>query len=320
MDPLSEILSLMRIRKAGFTRLSALAPWGLKSDGSPAIQFVLVVEGSGVLTTRSGSLPVPLSSGDVFILLGNEPYQLFDHESSVVTPCVDVEALRVGSRIEFGGGGDATTFISGFFEIDRSDVKPLLNVLPASLHLKKQESRTLAFQSVLELLACETENPHLGTEAAIGRLFELLFIHSVRAFATECSIPNKGWLAAMSDKNLALAIEAIHADPQKPWTVDLLAKVARMSRSAFAAKFKDKTDQTPLGYLTGWRIYKATRLLERNSIRIADVARTVGYASEAAFTKAFKKVVGLKPSEFRKASLLQVRTADAQPQNDRSAA
>ncbi len=307
MDPLSEILSSMRIRKAGFTRLTAQSPWGLQSDGLSAIQFVLVVDGSGILIAGSNANPIPLSRGDVFIILGNEPYRLFDREGSPLAACVDVEAMRVGNQIKFGGDGPATTFVCGFFEIDQLDVKPLMGALPKLLSLRMEESRTLAFQSVLELLESETASSRLGSEAATTRLFELLFIHAVRSFTQEHSL-SKGWLAGMSDRNVSLAIEAFHSDPRQAWTVDKLAKVARMSRSAFAVRFRQTVGQPPLAYLTEWRIYKATRLLEKNTVRISDVARTVGYASEAAFTKAFIRLVGSKPSDFRRANILRKAT------------
>lgn len=267
-----------------------------------AIQFVLVVEGDGILITGSSASPVPLSSGDVFILLGNESYKLFDREGSTLAACVDVEALRVGNQIRLGGEGPASAFVCGYFEVDHSDVKPLMQALPKLLSLRMEEGRTIAFQSVLELLGAETAIPRLGSEAATARLFELLFIHAVRCFAQEYSLP-RGWLAGLADKNLALAIEAVHGDHRKHWTVDMMAKVAGMSRSAFAARFKEVVGQPPLGYLTDWRIYKATRLLEKSSVRVSDVARAVGYASEAAFTKAFVRGVGARPSEYRKARL-----------------
>jgi AraC-like DNA-binding protein len=303
LDPLAEFFSSMRIRKAGFTRLNAYAPWGLTSHGDPSIKFVLVVNGTGVLATKSCPMPIPIQDGDVFIMLGDEPYNIYDDERSGMTACLDVEALRVGNQIEFGGGGAVTTFISGYFEIDRLDAEPLSSVLPTLLHLRRSQERTSAFQCILELLGSETESVHLGSEAAVARLFELLFIHAVRAFIQESAMPKKGWLAATADKNLAPAIRAIHAEPKKAWTVEMLAKTAGMSRSAFAVRFKNIVGKTPLSYLTDWRIHKAGRLIESSSLRIAAIARSVGYESEAAFTKAFKKVTGSKPSDFRRATL-----------------
>ncbi|RAS01379.1 AraC family transcriptional regulator [Ensifer adhaerens] len=300
MDPLTDIFSLMRIRKAKFTTLDATAPWGVASDGDPAIKFVLVVRGSGVLTTRENAHTVSLRAGDVFIMFGNEPYQVYDHADSRTADCLDVETLRVGNRIQFGGGGATTTFISGFFEIDRLDARPLLKVLPKLLHLKSEQSRSRQFQSVLELLAAEADAPGLGTDAVVRRLFELLFVHAIRAFAQQGLVPKTGWLAAVSDRNLVLAVDAMHSELQMPWTVDQLAKRAGMSRSAFAARFKDVVGQAPLEYLTEWRIHQAARLVEGDANKLSVISRSVGYRSEAAFTKAFRKVMGTSPSQYRK--------------------
>ncbi|AHK47314.1 putative araC-like transcription regulator (plasmid) [Ensifer adhaerens OV14] len=309
---MTDIFSSMRIRKAKFTTLDATAPWGVASDGDPAIKFVLVVRGSGVLTTRENPHAVSLRAGDVFIMFGNEPYQVYDHADSRTADCLDVETLRVGNRIQFGGGGATTTFISGFFEIEKLDAQPLLKVLPRLLHLKSEQSQSQQFQSVLELLAAEADAPGLGSDAVVRRLFELLFVHAIRAFAQQRSTPKTGWLAAVSDRNLALAVEAMHAEPQVPWTVGQLASKAGMSRSAFAARFKDLVGQAPLSYLTEWRIYQAARLIEGNANKLSVISRSVGYQSEAAFTKAFRKVMGTAPSQYKK-SLAETGSGSADP-------
>lgn len=300
MDPLAEIFTQMRVRKASFTRLDATAPWGFVSKGEQAVKFVMVVRGSGILTSGRSADPIPLRSGDVFIMLDDEPYRLFDHEGSQMIDCIDVEKLRVGHRIELGGGGALATFVSGAFEIDALDAQPLLAVLPRLLHLKLDQNRSLAFQSVLELLAAETEAPGLGSEAVISRLFELLFVHAIRAFASKPEGPTHGWLAAVADRNLLHAIKAIHAEPERNWTVELLAREAGMSRSAFASRFKAVVGRTPLEYLTQWRIYSATRMIQRRGAALAEVSRNVGYESVAAFNRAFKKETGQTPGAFRK--------------------
>ncbi|MBZ9604828.1 AraC family transcriptional regulator [Phyllobacterium chamaecytisi] len=302
MDPLTETLVEMRIRSATFTRLEATAPWAWASQGDRAVKFVLVVRGSGVLTTVNHPEPIHLRGGDVFIMLDDEPYRMYDHEASLPIPCVDVEKLRIGHRIEVGGGGAPTTFVSGSFEMDRLDLRPLISVLPRLLHLKLDQNRSLAFQSVLELLAGETEAPGLGSEAAVSRLFELLFVHAIRAYSAQPGGPGVGWLAAICDRNLARAVEAMHTEPAANWTLDLLAKQAGMSRSAFAARFKAVVGQTPLDYLTRWRIYRASRHIQRSGASVAAVAREAGYDSVAAFNRAFKRETGLTPGAFRKAA------------------
>jgi AraC-like DNA-binding protein len=309
MDPLSDILAGMRIRKALFTRLDASAPWGFASTGDPVVKFVLVVRGSAILTTASCPGPIALRGGDVFIMVDDEPYRLYDHESSLTIDCVEVEKLRVGNQIAVGGGGAVTTFISGFFELDDREAKPLLDALPRLLHLKLDQSRSLAFQSVLELLAVETEQPGLGSEAVVSRLFELLFVHAIRAYSSQPDAPTKGWMAGIADRQLARAVEAMHAEPATDWTVESLARTAGMSRSAFATRFRTVVGQTPIEYLTQWRIYAATRLMQQRNVSLSEVSRRVGYESDAAFNRVFKRETGMTPGAFRKAASQETVTA-----------
>lgn len=301
MDPLTDILSGLSIRRAMFTRLDASAPWGFDSSGEPFLKFVLLMRGSAILKTAGSPEPIALRSGDVFILLQDQPYQIYDHENSATTDCVDIEKLRIGNKIEVGGGGALTSFISGFFELDVQAAGPLLKVLPPLLHLKLDKDRGLAFQSVLEMLAIETEEPGLGSEAVISRLFELLFVHAIRAYSAQSGGPSRGWLAGNADRHLALALAAMHDDPAHDWTVESLARTAGMSRSAFAARFKSKIGQTPLDYLTQWRMYCAARLLQNSNLALAEVSRRVGYESVAAFNRVFRRETAVTPGAFRKA-------------------
>lgn len=301
MDPLTDILSGLDIRRAMFTRLEATAPWGFDSSGEPFVKFVLLVRGSAILKTAASPAPIALHSGDVFIMLQDQPYQIYDHENSVTTDCVDIEKLRIGNKIEVGGGGALTSFISGFFELDTHTAKPLLKVLPSLLHLKLDKDRGLAFQSVLEMLAIETEAPGLGSETVISRLFELLFVHAIRAYSAQPGGPTRGWLAGNADRHLTLALAAMHDDPAHEWTVESLARTAGMSRSAFAARFKSIVGQTPLDYLTQWRMYCAARLLRNSSMALAEISRRVGYESVAAFNRVFKREAAVTPGAFRSA-------------------
>lgn len=300
MDPLSDILTGLRIRRALFTRLEASAPWGFDSSGEPFLKFVLLVRGSAILTTAGHPEPVALRGGDVFILLQDQPYRIYDHEDSATTDCVDIEKLRIGNKIEVGGGGALTSFISGFFELDAQAARPLMQVLPPLLHLKLDKDRGLAFHSVLELLAIETEAPGLGSEAVVSRLFELLFVHAIRAYSAQPGGPTRGWLAANADPHLARALAAMHGEPAHDWTVESLAGVAGMSRSAFAARFKAVVGQTPLAYLTQWRMYCAARLLRHSDLAQAEVSRQVGYESMAAFNRVFRRETATTPGAFRR--------------------
>jgi len=301
MDPLTDILTGLRIRAASFTRLDATAPWGLKSPGEAGINFVLLVRGSAILTTPGKPQAVALRGGDVFIALDDTPYRLYDREDSTLIDCVDVEKLRVGNYIQVGGGGAVTTFISGSFELDALEARPLLRSLPSLLYLKLDQHRSRAFQSVLEMLALETESPGLGSEAVVSRLFELLFVHAIRAYSLQPGGPTGGWLAAIADRHLARALEAMHAAPAQDWTVESLARTAGMSRSGFAARFKAVVGLSPLDYLTQWRVYCARRLLRQDNAALSDISRQVGYESVAAFNRVFRRETSMTPGAFRKA-------------------
>jgi AraC-like DNA-binding protein len=290
----------MRIRGALFTRLDASAPWGITSSGESAIKFVFVVRGSATLTTEDHPEPVALRGGDVFIMFDDQPYRVYDHESSQMIDCVEVEKSRVGHRIAIGGGGPVTSFISGYFDLNQMQAAPLLNALPRLIHLKLDRDRGLAFQSVLELLAAETEAPGLGSEAIISRLFELLFVHAIRAYSHQPDGPTRGWLAAARDRQLTRSLQAMHGDPAQDWTVESLARISGMSRSNFAVRFKSVVGQTPLEYLTQWRMYCATRLLQQGK-SLTEVAQQVGYESAAAFNRVFRREIAMTPGAFRKA-------------------
>lgn len=302
MDPLSNILTGLRIREANFTRMDASAPWGINSPGESGVNFVLLVRGSAILTTPNHSEPIALRSGDVFIMLSDTPYRLYDNKDSALIDCVEVEKQRVGNYIQVGGGGAVTTFISGSFEMNVLEGKPLLRVLPPLLYLKLDQHRSLAFQSVLEMLALETESPRLGADAVISCLFELLFVHAIRAYSMQPGGPTKGWLGAIADRNLTLALEAMHQSPAQDWTVESLARTAGMSRSSFAARFKTVVGQSPLDYLTQWRVYCAAQLLRQENVTLSEISRQVGYESVTSFNRVFRRETAMTPGAFRKST------------------
>jgi AraC-like DNA-binding protein len=301
MDPLTDILTGLHIRAANYTRMNASAPWGVNSPGERGVNFVVLVRGSAILTSPDCAQPVALRGGDVFVQLDNTPYRLYDHEDSALIDCVDVEKQRVGNRIQIGGGGAVTAFVSGWFELDALEARPLLRALPSLLHLELDQHRSLAFQSVLEMLALETESPGMGSKAVVSRLFELLLVHAIRAYSVQPGGPTRGWLGAIADRQLARAMEAMHGAPAQDWTVESLARTAGMSRSSFAARFKAVVGQSPLDYLTQWRMYCATRLLQRGDVALSEVSRQVGYESVAAFNRVFRRETAMTPGAFRKA-------------------
>ncbi len=314
MDPLSEVFGSMRIHDAIYTRLEATAPWGFHYPGDtvPRIRFGLMVRGSALLKFKNQRQGIPLSSGDVFIfILNDEPFTLVDHPRSAVVDYTELRKLEVDCVIHYGGGGALTTLVSGSFGMSAFGAPLISTILPGYLHLRLAQNRSHAFQSVLDLLAAETAQPGIASSRLISCLYEALFVYAIRAYANSSAAPPKGWLAAMSDKHLSKAIQAMHGGLDGRWSVASLAREASMSRSAFALKFRSVLGQTPLEYLTQWRMYRAGAMIRSNNMSLFEVASAVGYGSESSFSRVFRREMGVAPREYRrKCALLQSPIAE----------
>jgi AraC-like DNA-binding protein len=309
MGPLSDLFGSMSIQEVTYKRLEVKAPWGFRIPGKagPRIRFVSLVRGSALLRFKNQRQPISLSRGDVYIFIFNdEPYTLVDDLRSTVVDYSEVEKLGVDGVIQYGGTGSLTTFVGGSFTMNTFGSPPISTILPRFLHLRSEQNRNYAFQSVLDLLAAETAHPGLGSSSLISRLYETLFLYAVRAYASNHAAPGKGWLAAISDKHLSKAIYAMRWGLEKNWTVESLAREASMSRSAFALRFKTILGQTPLEYLTRWRMYRAGAIIRLNNSSLSEVASAVGYGSESSFSRVFRREMGLAPREYRrKCALLE---------------
>ncbi|HXN96508.1 MAG TPA: AraC family transcriptional regulator [Candidatus Acidoferrales bacterium] len=307
LDPLSEIFGSMRIQDAIYTRMEATAPWGFHYPGDtvPRIRFGLMVRGSAVLKFKNQRQAIPLSAGDVFIfILSNEPFTVVDHPRSRVVDYRELRKLEVDCVIHYGGGGALTTLVSGSFGMSAFEAPLIATILPRHLHLRLEQNRSHAFQSVLDLLAAETAQPGIASSRLISCLYESLFVYAIRAYASSSAAPPKSWLAAMSDKHLSKAIQAMHSGIDRSWSVESLAREARMSRSAFALKFKTVLGQTPLEYLTRWRMHKAGAMIRSDNTSFSEVASAIGYGSESSFSRVFRREMGLAPREYRRKSAL----------------
>jgi AraC-like DNA-binding protein len=303
MDPLSEVFGSLRIQDAVYRRVEATAPWGVRYSGDIGlrVRFGLVVRGSAFLRIKSQRRTISLTSGDLCIfILNDEPFTLVDHPRSAVADFGEPRKLRVGPAIHYGGGGPLTTLVSGSFGISKFGAPLISTILPRFLHLRLDQNRSRTFQSVLDILAVETAQPGLASSSLIRSLYELLFVYAIRAYASSSAAPPKGWLAAMSDEHLSKAIEAMHSDLDRDWSVASLAREARMSRSAFALKFKAVLEQTPVEYLTQWRMYRAGAMIRSNRMSFSEVASAVGYGSESSFSRVFRREMGVAPREYRR--------------------
>src|SRR6202049_2409780 len=320
MDPISDVFKTMHVASVVHARLEATAPWGLvreaevgkeatphsaASENSPSqlAHFGMVSRGNCWLSVKGIPDPLPLTGGDCFLLAPASTYALRDNPRTRARSFCEAAPKNGSNVIHYGGGGAPTTIISGWFSFAPTSIKPLKRLLPELILVKADQAQSLALHSTLQLLASELAEPAPGSEVMVNRLADILFIQCVRAHIAPSSENCKsGWLRAIFDPQIGAALKAMHEKVENPWTVETLAVAAGMSRSAFALRCKEILGETPLEYLTNWRMYKATGLLQEHDKKLFDVAKSVGYDSDAAFSKAFRRVFGIAPRQYRRSA------------------
>lgn len=300
MDPLDDAFSAMRVRESLYARLDVSAPWAVRFREGKAARFGLVISGACWLTTEAPARSIRFEAGDCYVILDGSTYTLGDDPRSNALNCFDIVPKLVDGAVSIGGGGTAATVVTGWFVYDELGARPLIALLPRVLHTRADCYRTDILKATLELLAKETERPGVGTGVVISGLADILFVQAIRSHLNPANEGDVGWLAALSDRRIGAAMRALHGAPAEAWTVERLAMVANMSRSAFAARFKAKLGEAPLEYLTRWRMFRVGVLLRSTERSLASIANEVGYESDAALSKAFSRVVGMAPGAFRK--------------------
>jgi AraC-like DNA-binding protein len=314
MDVLTDVLEGARMKSGLYGRLELTAPWGLSFDRA-APHFYVVTRGTCWLQANREGNPIQLGGGDLVFLPKGGRHAIKDAPS---TPALPVEqAFGSGSCdrakedaqpagvVRYGGGGAATTLVAGYFSTENGARNLLFDSLPPVLHVQGDAGTTVRWlEANLQFIASEMASGEPGFETIVSRLADILVVQAVRAHVAQTGGGCKGWLRALIDPQIGRALSLIHEKPEDDWTVESLASKVGMSRSAFAARFAQLVEEPPLTYLTRWRMQKATRLLETSPAGVAEVARRVGYDAEAAFSKAFKRWIGVAPGAYR-------RTAEA---------
>jgi AraC-like DNA-binding protein len=303
VDPIDEIFAAMQVQCARYARIEATAPWGLSFARDQTARFGLVVRGGGWLSVEGVDQPIALAPGDCYVLVGGTPYILRDDLRTPTRNCAEVVCDETSGIINLGGGGAATTIITGWFTFDALSAQPLVTLLPPVLHSRMDQDRTHVLQATLQLLAMETAEPSLGSRLVISRLADIVFIQAIRLHIASSAGSSLGWLAALTDRRIGAVIQAIHQNPGHPWTVESLASVAGLSRSAFALRFKELVGESPVEYLTRWRMFRAACMLRRGDQPLSEIATLTGYESDVAFNKAFKRITGFTPGRYRRDGL-----------------
>jgi AraC-like DNA-binding protein len=317
-DVLSDLLRVVRLAGSVFFKADYGAPFTVSSDGQSTVVellggvrprhitvFHLVAEGQCWLG-RPGYERVLLSKGDVMMLPFGDYHELGSGEA----PVIAASSLAVQSREgvmtprRVGGDGAVTTIVCGFVQSGDLFFNPVFRDLPSLLiERTSREPVTSLLATTVRQLLTEVDALRPGSREMLGRMMEMLFFEMLRRYVGTLPKGALGWLGALGDPLVSRSLQVIHADPMRSWTVEQIAAASGTSRSVLAERFKAVLGQPPMQYVAGWRLQLATNLLRDATRSIAEVAGEVGYESEAAFNRAFKRHLGMPPGAWRQSHI-----------------
>jgi AraC-like DNA-binding protein len=297
------MLQAAQLRTAVYATVWLEPPWGVRIPKSRAAAFHAVVSGR-CWFRRGEATPVVLEAGDAVVLPHGDAHTFFDDPRSPVrTIDLAAEGARpsLPPRPRGAERPGVTAVVCGHLWFDDATANPLVALLPPELLLQGERGGPSPdwLLPMLRFVARESEDPGVGSDLVLARLSDVIVIQAIRAHVEDLPFEGHGWLGALSDAQLGRALALMHAHPERPWTVAKLASEVGASRSSLAARFTGVLGETPLHYLTRFRIQRAQRLLRGTSASVAEVALRVGYQTEPAFSRAFKRWVGAAPSVFR---------------------
>jgi AraC-like DNA-binding protein len=314
-DVLSDVLRAVRLTGAVYFDFELSSPWVVEAPPSleivgkvmpgaqRVIEYHLIARGTG-WGHAIGHEPVRLQEGDLIIFPQGDAHVLSSAPGMRTSP--DMEPFARASTplpmvYELGGGPDRARIVCCFLGCDERPFNPFLTALPAVLHLSAAgpNATTGWLGTLLSIAAKESGSGRPGGENVLGRLSELMFVETIRHYLETLPPAETGWLAGLRDPMVGQALAVLHREPREPWTVERLARVVGLSRSVLAERFTVMIGQPPMQYLALWRMQLASRLLLDGRL-VASVASAVGYESEAAFSRVFKKLVGRPPATWRR--------------------
>jgi AraC-like DNA-binding protein len=309
-DPLGEALHSLRMSGAFYCRSEFTEPWGLTLPPLPGyLWFHVVTSGRVSIALGDGELTT-LDTGDVALVTQGAGHRLRSHLTAPAPGILDLPRDEISDRYEVlhhGGGGALTRMMCGAVRFDHPAARTLVALLPEIIYLDAASTPDLIWmQSTLSLMAAETKQMRPGGEAVITRLADVLIIQAIRWWMESDPSAQSGWLGALRDNQIGRALALIHGDPARAWSVATLADELAMSRSAFAARFTELVGEPVMRYVTHWRMRVATNALRDDGATVAELADRLGYRSEAAFARAFKRVTGVAPGAIKRDDVLEL--------------
>lgn len=307
-DPLSDVLALLQIRDGTSLRIAAAGAWALRLPSYSYLKFIAQVEGRQWIRVDGSDTPICLEPGDCLVMHGGRPFVV---ASDLALAPVDGVAHfaaamdRVSGSVRWGDGVPDMVAVAGRFEVAPEQRALLAEILPPELHIRAASRAAPALRALLDLFRDEADGDadgeagHAtpGQRLVTAGLARIALVQALRAHGERHAAD--GWLGALADAKIGPVLRLLHGDPARRWTLPELARAGGMSRSALALRFKALVGSAPLHYLQQWRMRLARQALVQGSEPVATLAYRLGYASESAFSAAFKKSTGLAPGQFR---------------------
>ena len=302
-DPLGHVLQLLRLHGVLYCDAEFTSPWGIELPALPGVMNVEVVTAGSCWLEIDGEAPVSMPEGSLVLIPRGRRHKLRGSPGDRTTPLEQIPVQYIGERFEimrFGGGGAATRVTYYGVRFDPYLADRLIRLLPEVLHLHTRADDDSWLHGTIALIAQEARRRLPGYETVITRLADVLVIQAIRTWVEGVRDEPRGWITALYDRRIGRAMSLMHRRPAHPWQVDTLAREIGMSRSGLSARFTDLVGEPVAQYLTRLRMQLAHRELRETSATLAQIAEQVGYQSEPAFHRAFKRVVGVTPGAVRK--------------------
>jgi AraC-like DNA-binding protein len=336
MDVLSDVLRVVRLSGAVFFTADFSSPWSVDSPLpemlAPAVMpetecvvlFHILVEGECEVLCH-GHAATTMAAGDVIVFPRGDQHTMRSHGAVTTIPITAIFSpgkYDETPQLSFGGGGRTSRFVCGYLNCDQR-FSPLVEALPTMLVVRSRDDYSTIeavepsgrrptvvppgsgtwLGTTLKFTISEARAARPGNAAMLGRLTELMFVEIVREYMHSLPADQGGWLGGLNDPHVGKALRLLHANPVRDWTVEDLAREVAVSRSVLAQRFSELVGETPMRYLATWRMQLAKQMMREGAHNIQEVATRVGYESEAAFNRAFKRATGSPPATWRKSTL-----------------
>lgn len=297
MDPLSEVLSLLNTQSSVFAGLKAGGDWAIDFPPPDGIKFNAIVEGTCWLTVEGVEQAIRLEAGDCFLLSRRRTFSLCNDPA---LPAIQAEEIyrHAVNGIAHCGTANAFFLVGGRFAFGE-EAGLLFDGLPPVAVIKSGSDQASVLNWALQRMAYELATPSPGNAIVVQHLGHIMLVQVLRIYLAQEGSSTPSWLLAISDPRIGAVIQAIHADPAHAWTVENLARIANVSRSTFALRFKQKAGVAPLEYVSRWRMQLAARSLKASAATVSSIAQKLGYDSDSAFSHAFKRIMKCSPREYR---------------------